>query len=310
LKEVDPERVGHIAEDQDVFARHEAQARFDALYESYDANSVQGKSERARLLSCACRPSSAWLDTLPCTPALELKSGKVRTGLRHRLGLSMLPSNAPAVQCDGGTTLRPTEADHGMRCASVAAHTTLCHDILKGILARVVHREGIASTQEPDLRRLPGLAGGAGTSASTRVETRRDILLALPRGIPIVDISITHPLAIITLAAAASTAGTAAARREQQKRATDSRVEPNGYPSVPFSVESYGRIGQPALKPMHALGDEAASPGRVMRVSFVAGALREISAGLFRGNFFMYRACLGMIAKASGVPGGFVCAHG
>jgi hypothetical protein len=55
---------------------------------------------RARLLSCACRPSSAWLYTLPCTPALELKSGEVRTGLRHRLGLSMLPSNAPSVQCD------------------------------------------------------------------------------------------------------------------------------------------------------------------------------------------------------------------
>jgi hypothetical protein len=58
---------------------------------------VQGRSVRVRLLSCACRPASAWLDTLPCTLALELKSGEVRTGLRHRLGLSMLPSNAPAV---------------------------------------------------------------------------------------------------------------------------------------------------------------------------------------------------------------------
>jgi hypothetical protein len=28
--------------------------------------------------------------------------------------------------------------------------------------------------------------------------------------------------------------------------------------------------------------------------------LRENSVGLCRGNFFMYRACLGMIAKASG----------
>jgi hypothetical protein len=46
LKEVNPERLGHIAEAQGVFARHAAQARFDALYESYDANScnVQGGS--------------------------------------------------------------------------------------------------------------------------------------------------------------------------------------------------------------------------------------------------------------------------
>jgi hypothetical protein len=105
--------------------------------------------------------------------------------------------------------------------------------ILKGILRRVVHRAGIASTQEPALRRLPGLSGGAGTSAtgaSTRVEACGDILLALPGGITIADISITHPLAINTLAAASTTAAEAAARRDQQKRATFSRVEPNGFP--------------------------------------------------------------------------------
>jgi hypothetical protein len=131
----------------------------------------------------------------------------------------------------------------------------LRHDTLKGILRGVVHRAGISSTQEP------GLAGGAGTSAtgaSTRVKARRDILLALPGGITIADISvthpastskyqlytellrlnrsledqlqpsqyfliimvmdITHPLAINTLAAASTTAGAAAARRDQQKR--------------------------------------------------------------------------------------------
>jgi hypothetical protein len=37
-------------------------------------------------------------------------------------------------------------------------------------------------------------------------------------------------------------------------------VEPNGYPFVPFSVESYGRLGQPAMKLLHSLGDEAAGP--------------------------------------------------
>jgi hypothetical protein len=40
LKEVNPERLGHIAEAQGVLARHEAQARFGALFDSYDANSV------------------------------------------------------------------------------------------------------------------------------------------------------------------------------------------------------------------------------------------------------------------------------
>jgi hypothetical protein len=48
------------------------------------------------------------------------------------------------------------------------------------------------------------------------------------------------------------------------------------------------------MKLLHALGDEAAGPCGVTRASFVAGALREISVGLCRGNSFMYRACLGM----------------
>jgi hypothetical protein len=54
------------------------------------------------------------------------------------------------------------------------------------------------------------------------------------------------------------------------------------------------------MKLLHALGDEAASPDGVGWASFVAGALRELSIGLCRGNFFVYRACLGMLAKSSG----------
>jgi hypothetical protein len=54
------------------------------------------------------------------------------------------------------------------------------------------------------------------------------------------------------------------------------------------------------MKLLHALGAEAASLGRVNQASFVAGALRELSMRLVRGNFFIYHACLGMHAKSSG----------
>jgi hypothetical protein len=165
---------------------------------------------RARLSSCTCRPASAWLDTLPCTRALELKSGEVRTGLRHRLGFSMLPSNAPAQQCTCGATLRLCDSDHGMRCPSLAAQTTLRHDILKGILRRVVHRADIASALELPVRRLPGLADGAGIAAdgsSLRPGARGDILMALPHGITISNIFVIHPLSINVLPRASTTAG-------------------------------------------------------------------------------------------------------
>jgi hypothetical protein len=57
-------------------------------------------------------------------------------------------------------------------------------------------------------------------------------------------------------------------------------VVPHGYGFVTFSVETYGRLGQAAMKLLHLLGDEAAGPGGVSQASVVHGALRELSVGL------------------------------
>jgi multisubunit Na+/H+ antiporter MnhG subunit len=46
----------------------------------------------------------------------------------------------------------------------------------------------------------------------------RDILMALPQGISIADISVIHPLSLNTISRAATTAGAAASHRDQQKR--------------------------------------------------------------------------------------------
>jgi hypothetical protein len=55
---------------------------------------------------------------------------------------------------------------------------------------------------------------------------------------------------------------------------------------------------------LHSLGDEAAGPGVVTQASFVNGALRELHVGLCRGNFFAYRASVGMLARSSGASFG------
>jgi hypothetical protein len=95
--------------------------------------------------------------------------------------------------------------------------------------------------------------------------------MVLPRGIAIADISVVHPH---LLHRAAATAGAAASHvhRDQQKRTAYARLEPNGYEFVPVSVESFGRLSQPAMKLLHTLGNEAAGPG---------GARRYIYVGLF-----------------------------
>jgi hypothetical protein len=71
--------LGTIAAAQSAISRRSAQFRADASMDSYGPSTDGGKRASARLLSCACRPASAWLVTLPLSRALELKSGEVQS---------------------------------------------------------------------------------------------------------------------------------------------------------------------------------------------------------------------------------------
>jgi hypothetical protein len=106
-----------------------------------------------------------------------------------------------------------------------------------------------------------------------------------------------------TLSRAATTAGAAASHRDQQKRTAYARVEPHGYGFVPFSVETCGCLGQPAMKLLRLLGVEAADPGDVTRASFVNVALQELMwvfVGRISCHIEHLLACwLGPVAPAS-----------
>jgi hypothetical protein len=134
-------------------------------------------------------------------------------------------------------------------------------------------------------------AGAYGASRGTEaagLEASGDILLALESGMSVVDVSITHPSGVANRAAA-TTDGAAAARRNREKRRTYGQLEPNGYPFIPFSVETYGRLGKPAISFLEQLGLEAKEAGRkVSKSGFVASAIQEISAELRWGNYQMY----------------------
>jgi hypothetical protein len=175
---------------QSTYSQHAATP--DLPLESFYASIVEGRNAGAGQQSCACRPASAWLDILPLTCALELKNGEVRTSLRHCLGLCLLPPNAPTAQCTCRAPQGPAGQPYAaptstMPCPTLAAQTTLHHDILKGILSRIMHRAGIASTLEPPVRHLPSFADDSGTYADgsgIRVEVREEILLAFPKASP------------------------------------------------------------------------------------------------------------------------------
>jgi hypothetical protein len=86
-------------------------------------------------------------------------------------------------------------------------------------------------------------------------------------------------------------------------------MEPKRYPFVP--LESYGRLGQPAMKLLHALSNKAAGP--VEHASFV-GALRELVAQCraVQGHCFNAPCLFGNAREVqwNGVVGWHACTHG
>jgi hypothetical protein len=142
-----------------------------------------------------------------------------------------------------------------------------------------------------------GIASSGVDGSAVRIEARGDIIMALPHGISITDI---RPLSVQIPSRATDMAGAAGSFCDHQKVTAYARAEPNGYGFVPFSVETYGRLGQLAMKLLHQLGNEAAGASGVSRASFVSGGLRELSVDLVRGNFWLYRATVGMLARVSG----------
>jgi hypothetical protein len=294
-----------IARAQGTFGRHMAQYRFDTLLEYVDAATVAGQKTLARLRSCACQAPSAWLTALPMAPTLKLKDAESRATMQHRLGRSPLPHNTVGIRCMCAAVPSADDSDHALTCSSVQGKATMCNDVPKGILRRAIHRAGVASTLEPTLRRLPGLEAGAygasGGIEAAGLEAHGDILLALESVMSVVDVSITHPSGVANRAAAATTDGAAVARRDWEKRRTYGQLELNGYPFIPFSVETYGRLGKPAISVRRQLGLEAKEAGRkVSKSGFVAAGLHEISVGFCWGNYQMYRASLGLLAGVSG----------
>jgi hypothetical protein len=160
-----------------------------------------------------------------------------------------------------------------------------------------VHRAG--NTPSAAFLALPQATAISQTDPPPESRLAATYSLPCPRASSSRKASAIYPTSLDTLSLAAATAG-AASHRDSQKRTAYAKVEPNGYSLVPFSVVSYGRLGHPAMKLSQLLGDEAAGPGSVSRAVFVAGALRELSIGLIRGNFLLYHASVGMLARSSG----------
>jgi protein-tyrosine-phosphatase len=243
---------------------------------------------------------------------------------RHRLGLPMVPTAVGGLppRCDcGGDASR---GDHAMTCNKLQGYRTLRHDMLTEAVRLSVNSAGLSSVAEarvpPTCRAAAAAAPPAGAEAPARaqavpVNARADILVAMAHHHQVhVDVSVVHTTAASFVEAASLEAGAAAKARDRQKRDHYRRRGfVQAFELVPFSVETFGRLGDPAMGFLNTLGTVAAAGGRVSKKAFVEGALRSVSVALCKGNGLMYTASLQRLVRGMGRafrPGGLVAVPG
>lgn len=266
---------------QRAFNLAHAASRFSRLLDSFAADRRQ--RDLARLRSLACRAAAIWLDTTPYNETVRVGDYAVRVGLRHMLGISHLPRNAHSLTCACGQRLRAGDCDHFMVCRS-QTHRWWLHDQIGEAIRGIMGSAGVASSREPRVR---DLRGGEQARRAQQPGARMDIVFNIePDGLSAVDQSVVHPAAESYSAAAALNAGAAADLRDGQKRTAYATADPHGYHFTPFSVESYGRLGKPA---MHLLRKLAAVAGQTPGVhafdvkKFMEMALKRLSVTLCNG---------------------------
>ena len=74
-----------------------------------------------------------------------------------------------------------------------------------------------------------------------------------------------------------------------------------GYQFIPFSVESYGRLGEDADRLLKDMAERAASTGSCDRNGFLHWMRKEISLSLIRGNARIFSYYLGLLIRGTGV---------
>ena len=293
-RELDAAAIANILPSaQRRYGHFTADRRHAALLAALNASDPADSKTLARLRSCTSRASSAWIDTLPMSPALCLTNGDFRTALRLRLGLPLMPEVATAVTCFCGDDIGPGDIDHAMACSILSGAKHMRHRILIETWRQIASRAGVASSAEPLLHKM----GAAATPTSAE---RGDILLALPDALAIGDVSVIHPAAASYSAAAARSEGAASRIRDAEKRRKYAQAEPAGYPFIPLTSETFGRLGAPAMQLLNDLAARASASGTVQKDSFVKSALRDLSITLCKGNGENCRRCTSVLARVSG----------
>jgi hypothetical protein len=267
-------------------------------------------TQEALLRSASCHAASAWLTAKPVCPRLVLANSAFRAAVRRRLCMSAMPNAAPHARCGCGKPVAELGPEHALNCKCVWTLVIKRHDDIARAVLRAVTRAGWCGFLEPHLSEYGGnptaaqLARRCARAVDDSVdEARADLLCADDEGQrAMVDVSCINVLSRACMRAAAASDGAAAAMRDEQKRAKYAARGDSGYNFTPFSVETSGRLGKPAVAFITKLGRKAAiaSKGAFSSRQFVEGVLQEISVILSFYHARMESAVSSLIVRPAG----------
>jgi hypothetical protein len=132
-------------------------------------------------------------------------------------------------------------------------------------------------------------------------DKRGDVLISMLDDLLMVDVSIVHPAGATARKKASEQPGAAAAERDKRKRKDHGADGTPGYEFVPFSIESYGRLGLEADKLLKDIATEAASTGAWEMEVFLHWMRKEVSLSLIRGNARIFRRFVGSLIRGVGL---------
>ena len=169
-----------------------------------------------------------------------------------------------------------------MRCDKLGDKIKARHDLLVLAWCRILRRAGFACSVEPALHRL--LCEGA---RMRQLGARGDVMAVL-QAVMALDVSVIHPAAPSHARRASCVDGAAATERDDFKRR---KYAGNGCAEafIPLSVETYGRLGKPAIRLVRTLAAAASVGGLLSRSAFCAAAYTELSVALVKGQERVFR---------------------
>jgi hypothetical protein len=254
---------------------------------------VAAEQHLARLHSVQHSVATAWLNIMPVKEQWHIDNDTVKSALRFMLGLSPGPPTQSYFRC--GCGFQGYDCHHAMTCPKMSGVRTMRHNQIQNSVRYGCSKAGCDTSWEPKEGSMQELQCG-----DEGYGRRGDILVSTLEDLLNVDVSVTHPAMHSVRVKASKTPGAAAEERDKQKRRYHEKNGTPGYSFVPFSVETYGRLGKDAENLLRDMAERAASTGDCDRDCFLHWMRKEISLSLIRGNARVFRRYLGQLIRGTG----------